>query len=97
MEKRTSASRQSSQKSTPTMPGEQHDVAEDRDEAGGEQLVQGVDVGGHPGHQAADRVPVEEGERQALQVPEDLPAQVVHDVLPHQLQHVPLRVERWRR
>ena len=40
--------------------GEQQQVAEDRDDAGGEHLVQGVDVGGHPGDQAADRVAVEE-------------------------------------
>ncbi len=57
------------------------------------QLVQRVDVGGHPGHQTADRVAVEEGDRQPLQVAEDLPAQVVHDVLPHELHHVALGVE----
>ena len=54
--------------------GEDHQVAEDRDDAGGEHLVEGVDVGGHPGDQAADRVLVVEAQRQALEAAEDLPA-----------------------
>ena len=40
--------------------------------AGGEHLVEHVDVGGEPRHQAADRVAVEEAHRQALQVREQL-------------------------
>ena len=52
---------------------EQHeDVAEDGDEAGGEHLVERVDVGGHARHQAAHRIAVEELDVEPLQVPEDL-------------------------
>jgi hypothetical protein len=72
---------------------EQHDVAEDRHQPGGEQLVERVDVGGHAGDQAADRVAVEVGERQGLQVAEDLAPQVAHDVLPHQEHQPALLVE----
>ncbi len=73
--------------------GEDHDVAEDGHDAGREHLVQGVDVGGHPGHQPADRVAVVEGERQALEMAEDLPPQVLHDVLAHELEDVALGVK----
>ena len=93
MENATSASRQSSQNRTPDDAREEQDVAEDRHDAGREELVQGVHVGGHPGDQPADGVAVVEGDGQALQVAEDLPAQVVHDVLPHELHHVALGVE----
>ncbi len=52
---------------------EQHeDVFEDRDHAGGEHLVQRVHVAGDAGDQPPDRIPVEEGDVQALQMAEDL-------------------------
>ena len=70
------------------------EVAEDGDEAGrGEELVHRVDVGGDPGHQPADRVAVEVGDVQPLQVREDLAPHVVHDALPDQLHHVALGIE----
>ncbi len=65
--------------------GQREDVVEDRQDAGSEQLVERVHVGGHPRHQAADRVAVEKGRFQLLQVTEDLQAQVAHDLLPHQV------------
>ena len=48
---------------------------------GREQLVQGLDVGGDPGHQPAYRIPVEVADAQALEMAEDLHAQVVHHPL----------------
>ena len=73
--------------------GEHEDVAEDGHEAGGEHLVERVDVGGHARHQPADRIAVEELHVQPLQVSEDLLAEVVHDVLAHQIHQDHLRVE----
>jgi hypothetical protein len=60
------------------------DVPEDGDHAGGEQLVQRLHVGRDPGHQPADRIAVEVGDAEALEMPEDLHAQVVHHPLPHE-------------
>ena len=51
------------------------------DDSGGEQLVQRLDIRGHPGHQPADRVPVEVLDAESLKVSEDLHTQVVHDAL----------------
>ena len=45
-----------------TMKRKHQHVAEDGDEAGGEEVVQHVDVGGDAGDQAADGVAVVEGE-----------------------------------
>ena len=56
-------------------------VAEDRHHAGGEELVQRLDVGRHPGHQPADRIPVEVGDAEPLQMAEDLHPEVVHHPL----------------
>jgi len=75
-------------------PGEHQHVADDRDDAGGEQLVERVDVGGDPGHQPADRRRVEVGELEPLQVAEDVAPQVRHHPLTHRLEQVALRVER---
>ena len=61
--------------------GENEDVLEDGEDAGGEHLVEGVDVGGEPRDQPADGIAIEEGEVHALQVAEDLAAQVEHDFL----------------
>ena len=62
-----------------------------RDHAGGEHLVQRVDVGGDARDQAADGVLVEEGDVQALQVAEDLAAQIEHDFLAGPLHEVGLQ------
>ena len=51
------------------MPDQGHDVADDGDHARGEELVEHVDVAGDAGHQAADRVAVEERQRHALELP----------------------------
>ena len=59
---------------TITMPISVNDVAEQRDDAGGEQLVEHVDVAGHARHQPADRVAVEERDRQPLEMREQLRA-----------------------
>src|SRR5688572_31872071 len=51
---------------------DQHeDVAEDGHEAGGEELVQRINVGGHAGHQASDGIAVEVLHVQPLQMRED--------------------------
>ena len=71
--------------------GEGEDVFEDGEHAGGEHLVEGVDVGGEPGDQAANGVLVVKGRRHALQVAEDLAAQVEHDLLAGPLHQVGLQ------
>ena len=71
-------------------PEEREEVAEDGDHAGGEELVDGVHVGGHARHQPADRVLVEEADVQPLQVRVDLAAQVHHHALAGHLQDVDL-------
>ena len=58
---------------------------------GGEQLVQGLDVGGDPGHQPADRVAVEVRDAEPLEMAEDLHAEIVH----HPLADVARSAERW--
>ena len=93
IEKAARASRQSSQKSTPTMPASSRMSPKIATRPADEHLVQGVHVGRHPGHQPADRVAVVEGDGQPLQVAEDLPAQVVHHVLPHELHQIALGVQ----
>ena len=77
---------------------QREDVAEDRDDAGGEQLVQHVDVGRHARHQPADRIAVVELQVEPLQVPVDLHPHVEHDPLPGHLQRPGLdELERERR
>ena len=92
--------REQHQRQAPVHPEEhaddadQHeDVAEDGDESGREHLVERVDVGGHAGHEPAHGIPVEVLDVEPLQMPEDLFAEVVHDVLPHQIHQHHLRVE----
>ena len=46
------------------------------DHAGGEHLVQDVDVGGHPGHQPADRIAIVELKVEPLQMAVDLPCRM---------------------
>ncbi len=70
--------------------GEDEDVFEDGEHARGEHLVERVDVGGDAGDQPADGVAVEEGGRHALQMAEDLAAQVEHDLLAGPLHQVGL-------
>ena len=70
--------------------GEDEDVLEDGEHAGGEHLVERVDVGGDARDEPADGVVVEEGGRHALQVAEDLAAQVEHDLLAGPLHEVGL-------
>ena len=52
--------------------GEEEEIVDHGDDAGGEEIVQGVDVGGDAGDQAADGVAVEVAHGQALDVGEDL-------------------------
>ena len=61
--------------------GQGEHVAEDGDHARGEQLVEGVDVGGDARHQPAHRVAVVVAQAEALQVLVDLQPHVVHDAL----------------
>jgi len=60
---------------------EHQEVAEDRDDALRDHVRERVDVVRDPGHEPADRVAVEERERERLQVPEQLDPQVVHRAL----------------
>ena len=64
------------------------DVAENRNNAGGEHFVEDVDIRRDPRDQAADRILVVKRRRERVQMPEDLHAHVVHDVLAGVLQHV---------
>ena len=66
-------------------PDEHEHVADDRDHARGEELVQDVHVVREPGHDAAHRMAIEIGDRQPLQVAEELEPQIQHDVLSHPL------------
>src|SRR5208283_3170546 len=70
--------------------GEDEDVLEDRDHAGGEHLVECVDVGGNVRDQSSYRILVEEGDVHVLQVAKDLAAQVEHDLLAGPLHQVGL-------
>ena len=94
MAKVTSASFQSSQKSTPTMPASSTTSPKIDDQAGGEELVQGVDIVGHTGDQAPDRPAVEVAHRQPLEVGEDVCACRSYMMYcPISLHHVALDVE----
>ena len=67
-------------------------VAEDGHHAGGEQLVEHVHVAGDAGEQAPHRMAVEEGDRQALQVPEQPHPEIHHDALADVLHELRLQV-----
>ena len=67
-------------------------VAEHRDHARREQVVQDVDVGGDPRHQPADRIAVVVAQIEPLQVAVDRHPQVEHDPLPGQLHRPRLQV-----
>ena len=90
--KAIAASRQSIDRQRRHDPDQQEDVAEDRHHAGGEQLVQDVDIRRHPRHQPADRVAVVVLDVDALQMPVDLHPHVEHDPLPGVLQRPGLQV-----
>ena len=70
--------------------GEGEDVLEDGEDAGGEHLVEGVDVGGDASDQATHWIAVEEADVHALDVAEDLAAQIEHDLLSGPLHQVGL-------
>ncbi len=59
---------------------------------GGEHLVQRIDVAGDSRHQPSDGIAVEKAHVHALQVAEDLGAQVEHRLLPRPLHEIGLAV-----
>ena len=73
-----------------TIDDEQDDVLEDGEDAGGEHLVERIDVGGDAGDEAADGVFVEEADVLQLDVAEDLAAEIEHDLLAGPLHEVGL-------
>ncbi len=75
---------------------EREDVAEDRDDAGREQIVQHVHVRGDARHQPADRIAIVVAEVEPLQMAVDRHPQVEHDPLPGQLHRPGLRRTRRR-
>ena len=91
-ENASSASRQSIDDEHDHDAEQREDVAEDRDDAGREQVVEHVDVGRHPRHQPADGIAIVELQVDALEVTVDLHAHVEHDALAGHLQHPRLQV-----
>ena len=69
---------------------EREQVAQNRHQAGGEQLVEDIDVGGDARHQAAHGIAVVEGDVEILQVGHQLAAQVEHGLLADVLHDVHL-------
>ena len=69
---------------------EQKDVLEDGQDAGGEHLVESIDVGGDAGDEFADGVAIEEGRMHGLDMAEDLAAEIEHDFLSGPLHEVGL-------
>jgi len=59
------------------------DVADDCHYPGGEHFVEGVDIGGHPRDQSADRIPVKESQVEPLQLSEHLLPDIVEHFLSH--------------
>ena len=70
--------------------GEREEVVDDGENAAGEHFVDGVDVGGDAGDEAAYGVGIEEADVHALHVAEDVAAQVEHDLLAGPLHQVGL-------
>ena len=70
--------------------GEHEEVVDDGQDAVGEHVVDGVNVGGEAGDQAADGVDVKEADVHALHVAEDVAAQIEHDLLAGPLHEVDL-------
>ena len=73
---------------------QQEKIVDHGHDAGREQVVQRVHVGGDARHQPAHGIPVEIAHRQALQAPEDLRAHVVHGLLADALHDADLDVLR---
>ncbi len=71
-------------------PGQGEDVADHGDHPRGERLLDRLDVGGHPGHQPADRVAMEEAHRQGLDVVEGLLSDIAQRALAGVLHQVEL-------
>ena len=61
---------------------QREEVAKSRDHPRSEQLVQCLDVGRDARHQPADRIAIEEGDRQPLHVGENASPEVAHHALP---------------
>src|SRR6185437_4070482 len=72
--------------------GQHEHVLENGHHPGGEHFVERIHVGGDASDQAAHRIPVEKADMHALQVAEDLAAQVKHHRLPGPLHVVGLYV-----
>ena len=70
--------------------GEREDVLKDGEDAGGEHLVQGIDVGGDAGDEATDRIAIEKGDVHPLEMAEDLRPEIEHDLLAGPLHEVGL-------
>ena len=77
--------------------GQCEHVAENRHDARREQIVQDVDVGGHPRHQTADRIAIVVCEVEPLKVAVDRHPQVEHDPLTGHLHRPGLEVFRGKR
>ena len=73
------------------MNAEADDVAEQADDAGGEHLVQRLDVAGEAGHEPPDRRAIEERRAERQHVAVDAHAQIVHAALADHLREVDLR------
>ncbi len=67
---------------------EHQQVAQNHEQPGGEQLIEGVDVGSEPRDQTAHRVAIVEGDIQPLQMPHQLAAQIEHGLLSDPLHQV---------
>jgi hypothetical protein len=63
---------------------EREQIAESRDDARREQLIERFDVRSHARDQSADRIAIEEVDRQSLQVRKQLAPQVAHHALPEE-------------
>ncbi len=79
--KATRARRQSTTSIIVMMAMQREHVAEHGHHSGREQLVECLDVGGDPGHQPADRIAVEVGDAETLQVGEQLEPEIGHHSL----------------
>jgi hypothetical protein len=72
--------------------GEHEDIFENRNHAGSEHFVDRVDVGGDASDQAAYGILVVEADVHALQMAEDLGAQIKHGHLPGPLHKIGLQI-----
>ena len=70
---------------------QRENVAEDRNQAGGPQFIQGVDVGGDASDHAAHRIAVVVGNVEALQVLHQFAAQIEHGELAGTLHQIGFR------